>query len=111
MPQIIMMTTSSLDSTIPPQAPPGRQSSLSAPEGPTDLPNYIAWFKLREPLLGDSIGEYVAALNQERGYPQYLREYLPPRPGLLGTGLPAGLMARMKASVKTWRGPLAESIG
>jgi hypothetical protein len=42
---------------LPPQTPPGGQSSPSGPEDSTDLHNYTAWFKLHEPLLEDSIGE------------------------------------------------------
>jgi hypothetical protein len=48
---------------LPPPAPPGRLSNPFTPEDPADLHSYIAWFKLREPLLGDSIEECVAALN------------------------------------------------
>jgi hypothetical protein len=38
-------------SAVPPPAPAGRQSSPPSLEDPADLHSYIAWFKLREPLL------------------------------------------------------------
>ena len=97
-PQIIM---------IPPQqyfpAPtaPGRQSSPPAPEDPGDLHNYIAWFKLREPSLQDTIEEVVAVLDPERDSLATLESMSEAR--IARHELPAGLMARMKASVKTWR--------
>jgi hypothetical protein len=65
------------------------------------LHSYIAWFKLYEPLLGDRVEECVAVLNQKRdalGTLEGISEAWSAR-----HGLPAGLMARMKASVKTWR--------
>jgi hypothetical protein len=48
---------------LPPPAPPGRLSNPSTLEDPADLHSYIGWFKLREPLLGDSIEECVAVLK------------------------------------------------
>ena len=69
------------------------------PEDPADLHSYIAWFKLREPLHLDSIEECVAALNQERDSLSTLEGMSEAR--IARHGLPAGLMARMKASVKT----------
>jgi hypothetical protein len=108
MPQIIMMPPQHYQfpplppqQYLPPPAPPGRQSSLPAPEDPADLHSYIAWFKLREPLLGDSIEECVAVLNQEKDTLSTLEGISEAR--IARHGLPAGLMARMKASVKTWR--------
>jgi hypothetical protein len=97
-PQIIM---------IPPQqyfpAPtaPGRQSSPPAPEDPGDLYNYIAWFKLREPSLEDTIKKIIAVLDQERDSLSTLESMSEAR--IARHELPAGLMARMKTSVKTWR--------
>jgi hypothetical protein len=35
-------------------------SSPPVPKDPSDLYSYITWFKLREPLLGDSIKAYTA---------------------------------------------------
>jgi hypothetical protein len=48
---------------LPPPAPPGRLTRPSTLEDSADLHSYIAWFKLREPLLWDSIEECGAALN------------------------------------------------
>jgi hypothetical protein len=52
-------------------------------------------------LLGDRIEECVAVLNQERDTLSTLESISEAR--IARYGLPAGLMARMKASVKTWR--------
>jgi hypothetical protein len=108
MPQIIMMLPQPYQfpplapqQYLPPPAPSGRQSSPPAPEDPADLHSYIAWFKLREPLLLDSIEECVAVLNQERDSLSTLEGMSEAR--IARHGLRAGLMARMKASVKTWR--------
>jgi hypothetical protein len=70
-------------------------------EDPQDLLSYITWFKLREPLLADSIEEYLAVLNQERDTLSTLEGTSAAM--IAGHGLPAGLMARMKVSVKAWR--------
>jgi hypothetical protein len=65
------------------------------------LYNYITWFKLCEPLLLDSIKECVAVLNQERDNLSTLEGISKAR--ITRHGLPAGLMARIMASMKTWR--------
>jgi hypothetical protein len=70
-------------------------------EDPLDFPRYIAWFKAREPLLVDSIEECIAVLNQQRDDLTTLETISEAR--IAQHGLPAGLMARMKGSVKTWR--------
>ena len=102
MPQIIMMPPQPYQfpplapqQYLPPPAAPGRQSSLPAPEDPADLHSYIAWFKLREPLLLDSIEECVAVLNQEMDSLSTLEGM--PEARVARHGLSAGLMARMKA--------------
>jgi hypothetical protein len=38
-------------------------STPSGPEGPADLHSYIAWLKLREPLLVDIIEECLVVLS------------------------------------------------
>jgi hypothetical protein len=108
MPQIIMMPPQPYQFTplapqqyLPPPAPPGRQSSPPAAEDSADLHRYITWFKHREPLLLDSIEECVAVLNQEKDSLSTLEGISEAR--ITRHGLPAGLIARMKASVKTWR--------
>ena len=76
MPQIIMIPPQPNQfPPLPPQqylppAPAGRQPSPPDTEDPADLHSYITWFKLREPLLVDTIEECLVALNQE-GHPQY----------------------------------------
>jgi hypothetical protein len=52
-------------------------------------------------LLLDFIKEYVAVLNQERDSLSILEGISGAR--IARHGLPAGLMARIKASMKTWR--------
>jgi hypothetical protein len=64
------------------------------------LQSYATWFKLREPLFGDSIQECITVLNQERDNLSTLEGISEAR--IARHGLPVGLMARMKASVKTW---------
>ena len=86
---------------FPPPAAPGRGSSPPIPEGPVDLLVFIAWFKLREPLNADAIEGRVAVLNQEKDSLSTLETISEAR--IARHGLPAGLMARMKGSVKTWR--------
>jgi len=97
-PQIIMIPHQQY---FPAPTAPGRQSSPPGPEDPDDLHSYIAWFKLREPLLEATIEEVVAVLDQERDSLSTLESISEAR--IARHELPAGLMARMKASVKTWR--------
>ena len=52
-------------------------------------------------LFGDSIEECITVLNQERDNLSTLEDISEAR--IARHGLPVGLMARMKASVKTWR--------
>jgi len=52
-------------------------------------------------LLLDSVEEYIAVLNQERDSLSTLEGISEAR--IARHGLPAGLMARIKASMKTWR--------
>jgi hypothetical protein len=52
-------------------------------------------------LLGDRIEECVAVLNQERDTLSTVEGISEAQ--ITRHGLPAGLMARMKVSVKTWR--------
>ena len=103
MPQIIMMPPPHYQfpplapqQCLPPPAPPGRLSSPPALEDPADLHSYIAWLKLREPLLADSIEECIAVLNQEKDTLSTLEGISEAR--IARHGLPAGLVARMKAS-------------
>jgi hypothetical protein len=51
---------------LPPLAPAGRLYSPPSPEDPADLHSYIAWFKLREPLLVDTIEKCLVVLSQEK---------------------------------------------
>jgi hypothetical protein len=73
MPQIIMMPPQPYQfpplapqQYLPPPAPAGRQSSPPGPADPADLHSYIAWFKLCEPLLADTIDECLVVLSQEK---------------------------------------------
>lgn len=61
--------------------------------------SYIAWFKLREPFLEDIIEEVIVVLDQERDSLSTLESTSEAR--IARHELPVGLMARMKASVKT----------
>ena len=63
--------------------------------------SFIAWFKAREPLLVDAIEECVAVLEHEKDTLGTLEAISEAR--IARHGLPAGLIARMKGSVKTWR--------
>jgi hypothetical protein len=108
MPQIIMMPPQPYQfpplapqQYLPPPAPAGRQSSPPGPEDPADLHSYIAWFKLREPLLVDTIEECLVVLSQEKDTLSTLERISEAR--VARHGLPAGLMTRLKDSVKTWR--------
>jgi hypothetical protein len=108
MPQIIMMPPQPYQfpplppqQYLPPPAPAGRQSSPPGPEDPADLYSYIAWFKLREPLLVDTIEECLVVLSQEKDTLSTLERISEAR--IARHGLPAGLMTRLKDSVKTWR--------
>jgi hypothetical protein len=71
------------------------------PEDPADLLVFIAWFKLWEPLNADAIEGCVAVLNQEKDSLITLETISEAR--IARHGLPAGLIARMKGSVKIWR--------
>jgi hypothetical protein len=84
-----------------PLAPAGRQSSPSGPENPADLHRYIAWLKLREPLLVDANEECLVVLSQEMDTLSTLERISKAR--VARHGLPAGLMTRLKDSVKTWK--------
>ena len=84
-------------STFPAPTAPGRQSSTPAPE---DLHSNITWFKLREPLLEDIIEEVVVVLDQERDSLSTLESMSEAR--IARHELPVSLMAKIKASVKTW---------
>jgi hypothetical protein len=84
---------------LPPPAPAGRQSSPSGPENPADLHSYIAWLKLREPLLVDTIEECLV-VSQEMDTLSTLERISKAR--VARHELPAGLMTRLKDSVKTW---------
>jgi hypothetical protein len=57
--------------------------------------------KIEEPLNAGAIDGFVAVLNRERDSLSTLETVSEAR--IARHGLPAGLMARMKGSVKTWR--------
>jgi hypothetical protein len=78
-----------------------RQEGSLAPEDPADLHSHIAWLKLREPLLVDTIEECLVVLSQEKDTLSTLERISEAR--VARHGLPAGLMTRLKDSVKTWR--------
>ena len=99
MPQIIMMPTPQYQ--LPALVSSARQSSPPAPEDPADLHSYIAWFKLREPQFADSIEECLVVLSQEKDTLSTLERISEAR--VARHGLPAGLMTRLKDSIKTWK--------
>jgi hypothetical protein len=108
MPQIIMMPPQPYllpplapQQYLPPPAQAGRQSSPPGPEDPAHLHSYISWFKLREPLLVDTIEECLVVLSQEKDTLSTLERISEAR--IARYGLLAGLMTRLKDSVKTWR--------
>jgi hypothetical protein len=90
---------------MPPQpyqfSPLAPQSSPSTPEDPADLHSHITWFKLREPLLVDTIKEYLVVLSQEKDTLSTLERISEAR--VVRHGLLVGLMTRLKNSIKTWR--------
>ena len=106
MPQIIMMPPQPYQfpplapqQYLAPPAPAGRQSSPPGSEDPTDLHSYIAWFKLREPLLVDTIEECLVVLSKEVDTLSILERIFKAR--VARHELPAGLLTRLKDSVKT----------
>ena len=82
---------------LPAPVSPGRRSRSFTPPKILPICTAIASFKLREP----SIEEVVAVLDQERDSLSTLESMSEAR--IARHELPAGLRARMKASVKTWR--------
>ena len=91
-------------------APPARQPSPPSPEDPQDLLSYIAWFKLHEPLLADSIEDYLVVLSKEKGTLGTLEGISEAR--IARHELPAGLMARMRGICEDLGGgQLAKGIG
>jgi hypothetical protein len=85
---------------LPSPALAGRQSSTPGPEDPADLRSYISWFRLRKPLLMDIV-KCLVVLSQEKDTLSILERISEAR--VARHGLPAGLMTRLKDSVKTWR--------
>ena len=79
---------------LPGCSAPARQPSPPSPEDPQDLLSYIAWFKLHEPLLADSIEDYLVVLSKEKGTLGTLEGISEAR--IARHELPAGLMARMR---------------
>ena len=74
MPQIIMMPPTVLpvlspaSSAVSASSSTGRKAGLAllARKDPADLHSCITWFKLREPLLVDTIEECLIVLSQEK---------------------------------------------
>src|SRR6266516_6433317 len=80
---------------FPPPAPPARASSPLIPEVPQDLIAYLEWYKLREPVNLPSIEQVAVAL--EDGKDSTLRTLATMTESrALSSGLPAGLVERMK---------------
>jgi len=81
--------------------PPARGSSPPIPEVPQDLIAYLEWYKLREPINLPSIEQVAAALEDGKDTLSTLATMTESR--VLSSGLPAGLVERMKAGIRTWR--------
>ena len=85
----------------PPPAPPARGSSPPGIEDPEDLVSYMNWYKSRYPAQAQAVEACLTVLIQEIDSLSTLEAISEDR--IARHGLPAGLMLRMKAGVKTWR--------